>query len=183
MAVIGYCIFETRMGWVGIAATDAGICRTTLPQPSVAATQAVLGEPDAGEHSGASILADTRRRFLDYYAGNPIDFPEKIDTSQATPYQREVWDLARRIPYGQTRSYGWLARQLRNPGAARAVGRAMNRNPLPIIVPCHRVISSDGRLGGFRSGTDLKQRLLTMEATALRRISAAAPAAPPGSSA
>lgn len=181
MAGISCWVFETALGWVGIADSAAGICRITLPQPTADLARAALGKP--GTNRLTNNLAATCQRLRDYYTGNPVIFPEPIDTSRATPFQRGVWELTHRIPYGHTRSYDWLARQLGRPGAARAVGQALNRNPLPIIVPCHRVITSDGRPGGFRGGTSLKQRLLDMEATVISRWPASPPAAFPGSSA
>jgi len=77
-----------------------------------------------------------------------------------------VWQATRLIPYGETRSYLWVAVQIGKPGAARAVGQALGRNPLPVIVPCHRVIAADGGLGGFTGGLEMKRRLLELETTA-----------------
>jgi len=97
------------------------------------------------------------------FDGQRVLFDEPLDLSGATAFQRRVWLAVRDIPYGETRSYGQIARQVGSPGAARAVGRAMATNPVPIVVPCHRVIGSDGNLRGFGGGLDLKHRLLEME--------------------
>ncbi|MCK4262862.1 MAG: MGMT family protein, partial [Dehalococcoidia bacterium] len=86
--------------------------------------------------------------------------------SWASPFQRSVWDVCQSIPYGETRSYAWVAGKLGLPRAARAVGQALARNPVPIIVPCHRVIGSDGELVGFGGGMDLKRLLLRIESEA-----------------
>ncbi|HEY0513475.1 MAG TPA: MGMT family protein, partial [Thermoanaerobaculia bacterium] len=80
-----------------------------------------------------------------------------------TPFERSVWDELRRIPFGETRSYGEIAQAIGRPGAARAVGRANGANPIPIVVPCHRVIGSDGSLTGFGGGLEAKSRLLEIE--------------------
>jgi len=103
-------------------------------------------------------------RFKTYFRGGKIIFPDELDLSGATPFQRKVWEITRLIPYGETRSYAWVAEQVNNPQAARAVGQALARNPLPIIIPCHRVITTNGKLGGFSGGVETKRRLLQLEA-------------------
>jgi O-6-methylguanine DNA methyltransferase len=89
-----------------------------------------------------------------------------MDLSSGTDFQRRVWRALQKIPRGQTRSYGWVARKIGRPKAARAVGTACGANPVPIIIPCHRVIASDGSLGGFGGGLPLKRRLLALEKAA-----------------
>ena len=86
-----------------------------------------------------------------------------IDWSRYTPFQKKVWEAVKTIPYGETRSYKWVAENIGNPRAARAVGQALKRNPLPGIIPCHRVIRSDGSLGGFSRGLKKKRDLLRAE--------------------
>ena len=98
-----------------------------------------------------------------YAAGHVVRFKVPLDLSAGTPFQRSVWRTLTRIPRGQTRSYAWVAKQIGNPRATRAVGAACGANPVPIIVPCHRVIASDGSIGGFSSGLRLKRRLLKLE--------------------
>lgn len=82
---------------------------------------------------------------------------------EGTEFEQRVWSALSGIPFGETRTYKWIAEKIGNPGAVRAVGRALSKNPLPIIIPCHRVIESDGSLGGYSSGTHRKRRLLEME--------------------
>jgi len=101
--------------------------------------------------------------FRAYFAGHRVDFPDRLDFSGATPFQHLVWQAARLIPYGETRSYSWVAGQIGKPDAARAVGQALGRNPLPIIVPCHRVLAAGGGLGGFSGGIKVKRFLLSLE--------------------
>ncbi len=97
-------------------------------------------------------------------AGHKVAFPDALDLSAATSFQRQVWQITRLIPYGETRSYSWLAEQLGKAGAVRAVGQALGRNPLPIIIPCHRVVAKDGQLGGYTGGVEIKRYLLNLEA-------------------
>jgi methylated-DNA-[protein]-cysteine S-methyltransferase len=98
-----------------------------------------------------------------------VTFPDELDLPQATTFQRKVWEITRLIPYGETRSYSWVAEQLGKAGAVRAVGRALARNPLPIITPCHRVVEKDGTLGGYSGGVEIKEYLLQLEASARGR--------------
>ncbi|MFF4655223.1 methylated-DNA--[protein]-cysteine S-methyltransferase [Streptomyces sp. NPDC001381] len=100
-----------------------------------------------------------------YFAGELKEFTLRLRL-KGTDFQRAVWDQLRRIPYGETRSYGELAEALGNPGASRAVGLANGKNPIGIIVPCHRVVGADGGLTGYGGGLDRKQRLLAFESGA-----------------
>ena len=95
------------------------------------------------------------------------EFDERLDGTIGTEFQRRVWAITRAIPRGQTRTYSQIARQAGSPGAARAVGQSMARNPWPIGVPCHRVLGSDGSLTGFGGGRDMKRRMLEMEGARL----------------
>ena len=161
---LAHIIFDTKMGWVGILGSRRGIRRTTLPQSSAQDARRLLGEPANCAEPSPNRFASLVERFQAYFDGARIDFSDKLDLSATTPFQRQVWQITRRIPYGDTRSYKWLAEQLEKSGASRAVGQALGRNPLPIIVPCHRVVNTDGRLGGFGGGLEMKRRLLHLEA-------------------
>lgn len=99
-----------------------------------------------------------------YFTGEPVRFRVRLDLRVGTPFQRKVWRVLRTIPHGQTRSYGWVAQRIGAPRAVRAVGAACGANPVPVIVPCHRVIASDGALGGFSGGLARKRALLRLEA-------------------
>ena len=148
---------------MGILGSSAGLRRTTLPQPSEKETIKSLGVDIKEAKLSSQPFEDLIKRLRDYFSSHRADFPDGLDLSDFTPFQREVWQATRRIPFGQTRSYSWVARQAGKPGAARAAGQALGRNPLPIIIPCHRVLSSDGSLGGFSGGLEMKKRLLTLE--------------------
>lgn len=127
----------------------------------------MLGPPEGnGAGADASPLAEqARREIAEYLAGRRRAFQVRADLSACTPFIRAVLKEAARIPYGETRTYGWIARKIGRPGAARAVGQALGRNPVPLIVPCHRVVASAG-LGGFareRRLTGLKAALIALE--------------------
>jgi methylated-DNA-[protein]-cysteine S-methyltransferase len=106
--------------------------------------------------------AEVDRQLWEYFEGSRTEFDVRL-ADIGTPFQRRVWELLRGIPYGETRSYGQLAAVLGQPGASRAVGRANATNPIPVIVPCHRVIGSTGTLTGFAGGLDAKRWLLEFE--------------------
>ena len=160
-----HAVFNAAMGWVGVSASALGVARIVLPQRSSEQARRLLGVDIDGDaicsHPG---LDDLIQRLKAYFSGGRPDFPDSLDLSGGTPFQRRVWREARRIPYGETRSYGWVARRTGKARAARAVGQALSANLVPIIVPCHRVIAGDGGLGGFGDRLELKLRLLRLEA-------------------
>jgi len=125
------------------------------------------------QYSASNITLNlTLRRMLEaYFAGVQEEFAAfPLDLSGATAFQREVWEEARRIPWGKTLSYGDLAKRLgRSTAAARAVGQALGANPIPILIPCHRVLPSAGGLGGFSAGLPWKQALLELEGVIPRK--------------
>ncbi len=108
-------------------------------------------------------LGDVKETLLDYFNGNPVSFKVPLDLSIGTQFQRKVWRKVREIPYGELRSYKWVSRSIGSAHASRAVGNAVGRNPVAPIVPCHRVVCSDGSLGGYTSGITIKKRLLNLE--------------------
>lgn len=123
-----------------------------------------LGPPvDA---ASSAVLADTTRQLREYFAGDRTRFALPL-RPVGTPLQQRVWALLTEIPYGRTTTYGELARQLGGPGLARAVGAANARNPISIVVPCHRVVGGDGRLTGYAGGLDRKRWLLALESSPL----------------
>ena len=162
-----YVTLSTNMGWIGILGSAKGLLRTTLPQSSSQEAIKLLGDrvPDATWSPG--LFNDLVERLRRYFGGYQAAFPDRLVLSEATSFQRGVWEAARLIPHGETRSYAWVANHIKRPGAARAVGQALGKNPLAIIVPCHRVIASDGGLGGFGGGLEMKRRLLLLEANSV----------------
>lgn len=121
-------------------------------------------EPDRSEWmpAGADAFADVVEQLDAYFAGSLTEFDVDLELA-GTEFQRRVWAALQTIPYGETRSYGQIAEQIGSPGASRAVGLANGRNPVGIIVPCHRVIGSGGGLTGYGGGIDRKRALLTLE--------------------
>jgi O-6-methylguanine DNA methyltransferase len=161
-----YDVFQTVLGWVAAVATERGIRRTSLPEPardaaldSVApALEGALFDPDS--------LRDVREQIARYCSGETQDLTVlPLDTHDASPFFSRAWEACRKVPAGETRTYAWLAAQAGNARAARGAGQAMARNPYPLLVPCHRIVGTDGSLHGFGGtvGLPMKQRLLEME--------------------
>ncbi len=158
-----YVVFDTAAGWIGVLGSEAGLLRATLPQSSEERAYSLLGDSLKEAVPESRRFTDLIGRYRAYFSGHRADFPDRLDLEGATTFQRRVWDAARAIPYGQTRSYAWVAGQVGRPGATRAAGQALARNPLPVIIPCHRVIEADGGLGGFSGGLKMKRRLRKLE--------------------
>lgn len=123
-------------------------------------------------HRNAAIIASTAEKPLlnqlrleleDYFEGKAVSFDWPLDWSQGTAFQQKVWKTLQRVPYGETRSYQWVAEQIGSPKAVRAVGQANGTNPFPIVVPCHRIIQKDGSIGGYSGGVEIKRALLELE--------------------
>ncbi|MFC1875155.1 methylated-DNA--[protein]-cysteine S-methyltransferase [Chloroflexota bacterium] len=159
-----YHVFNTGKGWVAILGSTRGLVSVTPPRSSAQGALDYLGRAIEQAAPSPERFRDLTRRLQDYFSGHKVLFPDKLDLASATPFQRVVWQATRLIAYGETRSYGWLADKVSRPGAARAIGHALSKNPLPIIVPCHRVIGGNGSLGGFSDGLEMKRRLLHLEA-------------------
>ena len=161
---LAFALFDTSLGWMGVVVSAYGLKRVILPQKSKETVLCQVMNCGCGvECQDIALFDDLPYRLMQYLAGGSVGFPDRLDLGETTRFQQMVWQLVRTIPYGETRSYGWVASRLGLPKAARAVGQALGRNPLPIIIPCHRVISSDGGLGGFGGGLELKEKLLRLE--------------------
>lgn len=165
----GIALFDTPLGRCGIAWGERGLLAVQLPERDDAATRARLVRRAPGARGDAlppPSVADAMRAIAALLRGERSDLSGIVlDLAQVEPFARAVYDAARAIPPGETRSYGALAAALGEPDAAREVGRALARNPFAIVVPCHRVVAAGGRPGGFsvRGGVALKLRLLAIE--------------------
>jgi O-6-methylguanine DNA methyltransferase len=166
-------VFQTSLGWAGVAATDQGICSIILPKKDKKTVEQELRSPEFGVRSSEVckapnpiILKKAVKLLRQYFSGESVSFDVPLDLRYYTPFQQAVWRAAAAIPSGETRPYAWIAERIRNPKAARAVGQALGANPVPIIIPCHRVISSTGTMGGFSGGLGMKKKLLELEAHA-----------------
>lgn len=157
-------VFETSWGFVAAVANERGLLRLRFAMPTRARALAAAGLERAGAET--DLLAAVRGELERYFRGERValDFP--VDLADIGSFHRRVLLAARQIPYGETRSYGSLARHVGPSGGARAVGQAMARNPVPLVIPCHRVVGADGRLVGFGGGIGLKRRLLELESAA-----------------
>jgi methylated-DNA-[protein]-cysteine S-methyltransferase len=159
------CIWKTERGWMGaLVGDDDRLRRLLLPRPGRREVLEALESRGRAELGPCPELEDCFRR---YFEDGLLELPLEPDISQGTAFQRRVWEEAGKIPRGEVRSYGWLAKRIGIPGGARAVGQAMGSNPLPIVVPCHRVVAADGGLGGFSSGLENKRFLLSLEGVRL----------------
>ena len=159
-------LFHTAMGWVGAIASSEGVVRISLPGTNQADARARLlagWDGEVPKVESTPILASLREELERFYQGEKVTFDQPLDLAGHPPFFQEVWAIVRGIPWGSTLSYGEIARLAGKPGGARAVGLAMARNPVPPVVPCHRVLRSDGGLGGFGGGLALKSRMLRNE--------------------
>jgi methylated-DNA-[protein]-cysteine S-methyltransferase len=161
----GYQVFETALGWCAAARSDRGLCGFVLPMPTSEEVEATIRVHAGCERRILSGMKRLVRKVQRYFEGKEIGFDIALDLERGTPFQRRVWLAVAGIPYGRTRTYGEIAREIGRPKAMRAVGGAVGANPVPLIVPCHRVVAADGLLGGFSAagGVALKQAMLEIE--------------------
>lgn len=152
--------FKTSWGWVTVTASAKGVTSIDLSLSRRPAHHEPLGADTA-----ASIVKEAQLQLMSYIEGRRREFALPVDWSAGTSFQRKVWKAIARIPYGRVRSYQWVAMRVGGKQYARAVGMALGANPVPIIVPCHRIIAHDGSLGGFSCGLPMKRRLLSLEGT------------------
>lgn len=160
-------IFHSPWGWMGIAESSKGIQAIVLPKRSKRAVESELrAQSDGPVQQGASARLETaHRQLLDYLAGKRSSFDVPLDLSQGTSFQRKVWRALQRVSYGKLRSYRWIAARVGGRHYARAVGNAVGANPIPIVIPCHRIVAHDASLGGFSGGLSMKRKLLSLEGT------------------
>lgn len=147
---------KTKYGWLALSVTETGLCQLVLSKK-----EPVLGE---GGQEEPPFLNKLKEDLVSYFEGERIGFDKyPLDLKKASSFQRKVFRACQKISYGQVRCYELIAKEMGKPKSARAVGGALSKNPLPIIIPCHRVIRKDGSLGGFSSGLVWKRRLLELE--------------------
>jgi methylated-DNA-[protein]-cysteine S-methyltransferase len=170
--MFGRSIFQTEWGWMGIGASERGVYSIVLPRLSRQAVHDGLLEAHServeqtSQNSAEAKLAhEVQTQLMEFLANRRREFDFPLDLSGGTPFQRQVWRAILRIPYGRVRSYRWVADRVGGSQYARAVGNALGANPVPIIVPCHRIVTSAGSLGGFTGGLPVKRKLLQLEGT------------------
>lgn len=176
-----YLLLDAPLGVCGIAWSSRGLVRLQLPEATREATERRLAV--AGRSAATSALPPAVERAVAalrrYFSGEPADLTAvDVDLGGVPEFHRQIYAVTRAVPWGETVTYGDLARMVGSPGSARAVGQAMGRNPVPVVIPCHRVLASGQGLGGFSApgGLTTKQRLLALEkATAIDKLPLFAP--------
>jgi len=163
-----YSTFKSPVGEILATRTEKGLNFITFPKSRWHRFLAALRKDESitlkkDEKRFSSLKKDLKS----YFSGKKVSFRQPLDLSGGTTFQKKVWKAMQRIPPGQTKSYSWLARQAGGKNKARAAGAACGANPIPIIVPCHRVVRSDGGLGGYAGGLGVKRKLLSMEKAAI----------------
>jgi methylated-DNA-[protein]-cysteine S-methyltransferase len=155
----------TPFGPLYIAMSDEGIAALGFDDSEQEFLLRISTRYQSSIERSRTRVSQAIEQLKDYFAGKRDSFDIPLDLRSLTPFQRMVLDAIQKVPSGETISYGGLARRIGKPGAARAVGRALGSNPIPIIIPCHRALSADGSLGGYsgRGGVRTKQALLTLE--------------------
>jgi methylated-DNA-[protein]-cysteine S-methyltransferase len=168
-----YEIFETAAGWCGIAWNGAGVVRFTLPVSNEDSADRLLLRklPDATRGKPPAEIGETIAAVQRYFVGEPVNFSSvRLDLGAQEGFFARVYDIVRQLGWGVTTTYGAVAKELgAGPEAARGVGQAMASNPIPLIVPCHRVLAAGNRIGGFSApgGSDTKRQMLEMEGAAV----------------
>lgn len=162
---VAYDLHDSPVGTLLVAVTERGVCRISF-SPDEAAER-------LASEFGVRVLRtprpvdDARRQLDEYFERRRREFDLRVDLEHAAPFHREVLTRLAEVPYGQTTTYGTLAAEVGRPRAARAIGLAMNRNPIPIVLPCHRVVGASGSLVGYGGGLDKKELLLRLEGAIL----------------
>lgn len=162
-AIAWYGSLPTPIGRVLVAATETGLVRVSFRR-SEASFRAELRRRLRGEVlRSPARTAEIVHQLRAYFRGQRRTFDVSVDLRGLTPFQRRVLMAAAEVPAGRVVSYGEIAKRIGLPGASRAVGQALGRNPIPIVIPCHRVVASGGSLGGYTGGLDVKRKLLRIE--------------------
>ncbi|GAA0574731.1 methylated-DNA--[protein]-cysteine S-methyltransferase [Kribbella sandramycini] len=146
-----WSVVDSPIGELSLAVDDAGLCRVTFQR---------LDRPAASD----PLLSRAAEQLTAYFAGELQEFDLPLSVRSGSEFERAVWGQLSKIPYGEMQTYGEVARIVGDAGAARAVGTACNRNPLPVVVPCHRVVGAGGKMVGFGGGIPTKRHLLELEA-------------------
>jgi methylated-DNA-[protein]-cysteine S-methyltransferase len=172
--MLRFDLFQNDLGWAVAVARDGALiglshCPTRERALEVLERHWLQKDPEAEPDSKAPPLPAVRRQLDEYLAGRRRDFDLPLETD-GTEFQRLCWEALRRIPYGETRTYSGLAREIGRPKAVRAVGHANHDNPIGVIIPCHRVIGANGSLTGYAGGLDMKRALLELEGVVPRTL-------------
>lgn len=163
-----FTIFDTPWGSFGFVSRGTRLVATYLPR-SLKSLRRLIGQKWPQAIEVADALPRLQQQVVNYFSGRPTSFDVRIDLTGVSPFRKTVLEVCRKVPYGKTASYADLARAAGNPAAMRAAGSAMANNPIPLVIPCHRVLRSNGSIGGFSSphGVAQKIRLLELEGVRL----------------
>jgi methylated-DNA-[protein]-cysteine S-methyltransferase len=164
---VGYDMVSTPIGALFVAATPAGLCRISYDPETERVVENLARTVGVRVLRAPRSVDETRRQLDEYFEHRRTDFDLAIDLRVSDGFPRRVLDALARVPYGEVTTYGELARRVEHPRAARAVGTIMNRNPIPIVLPCHRVVGASGSLTGYGGGLDRKEALLRLEGAIL----------------
>lgn len=164
-----YCLIDTAIGTFGLCWTEAGVCRVALPGDDASDAEARMLQFGGVTDEPHRAMANLEERIVAYAAGEPDTFADvRLDLTGVSAFNRRCYDDIRQLGWGETTTYGAIARRIGDVGLSRAVGAAMGANPIPLIIPCHRVLAADGRTGGFSApgGVTSKMRMLALERAA-----------------
>jgi O-6-methylguanine DNA methyltransferase len=161
---VSYTVFKNPVGLTGLVTSSAGLIRLINKLADEKSIEKHLTQLTNGDISiKPSHFKDLIKQFSLYFDGKLKEFDHPLDLRLGTPFQQKVWKKLITIPHGKTRSYKWLAQAIKNPQASRAVGNANGKNPLSIIIPCHRIVKGNGDMGGYTDGVSIKRFLLKLE--------------------
>jgi methylated-DNA-[protein]-cysteine S-methyltransferase len=164
--LIHYCALSTPIGRLFVAASEAGLVRVSFWQSEASFVAELRQRLGADPIRSPARTADVVHQLRAYLAGERRRFDVRLDLRHTTPFQRRVLMAAARVPAGQVVSYGEIARRIGQPRGSRAVGQALRHNPVPIVIPCHRVVAAGERIGGYGGGLGIKRKLLRLEGSA-----------------
>jgi methylated-DNA-[protein]-cysteine S-methyltransferase len=160
---VAFDLVDSPIGTLLVAVSDRGLCRVSFDPDPDAEVEALAGRHGLRVLRAPKRLDTPKRQLTEYFEGSREDFDLPADLTGVPPFQADVLQELARVPFGRVTTYGALARSIGKPRAARAVGGALNRNPIPIVLPCHRVIGATGSLVGYGGGLDRKRALLRLE--------------------
>jgi len=174
LSLPGKTVREARYGTVPspvgdllVAVSDEGVCEVSFARESSEDFFSELKQRGFTGKADQHAIDDVASQLRDYFSGRRKQFEMTVDLSGMTPFTQQVLKATASVPFGKLSTYQDIARAIGKPGASRAVGNALGRNPIPVVVPCHRIVRSDWTIGGYTGGLDIKQRLLSIEGSAL----------------
>ena len=164
---VGFDVVDSPVGELLLAATPRGVCRISYDADPEAQAERLARTYGVRVLRAPRAVDDVKRELAEYFEGKRVEFDLPLDLAGAAEFTRDVLGQLARVPFGEVTTYGHLAARVGRPRAARAVGTVMNRNPIPIVLPCHRVVGSSGSLVGYAGGLDRKEQLLRLEGARL----------------